>query len=678
MSDSPPASGQARDASAPSFRGTQQHHPAPRAPESQTATPLVLGSSVNSPTVICPHCGCSAADPLPAVSPSRSGSLGALADPSSSSGGKRQSPRTQIEKFHEVMDSFGQKARFTLGDFFQFLFNPDTKLTRSETNMLSAWLKGTATSGFRPVQAVAAMYLHPLSRTFDNGKLRHSDFATLAPQPETPLFLDKYPHKAELLPPTPSPCERWNAREGLEELFARSTLAIVDFEAEKLCSPETGLSRGANVTWEIFAAYSLANEHSLVRNNAPVSWAIASTLAWNRKRAWKPDTITESVVDVEPNTSSAPNPVAAPPSTGFSDRARNPILGILMAFFILLIFRNQSINLFQHMLGVFLFACNSPKPVFQVLGRLGIASAHSTVHQILNSLADSALERLASMAMDAKKSAEDPRHPQKYFLLLFDNINKYHKAWKQSVAKKTELKSGTAATAVGVEDAPPNAFDPDPYFANLDKQDRRKLTLEKLYQDIDGSHLRKAAIGMIMRLLVVHIPSLKRLSGDIEAWFAENCTRQKLRLRKSNIQPMGTSGIDESTASGGSDVLHDLIQQMKLKADDLKKFLVMVCGDWLSIDRLRKAIRYKAKDSSIYEQRRWALPIVQLWHMKWAFLKVICKTHWSDETGPDVCVNLRHGLEAIGRTFNPTKCDFYDGHNGLKATLHLMVNTLTC
>jgi hypothetical protein len=347
-----------------------------------------------------------------------------------------------------------------------------------------------------------------------------------------------------------------------------------------------------------------------------------------------------------------------------------------MSFFMLLIFRNQSVNLFQHVLGVFLFACNTPKAVFHALGRLGISSAHSTVHNILERLGDSAYEALAQMGKSAYESASDAaRKPQEYFLLLFDNINKYHRARKQTVAKKSEVKSGTAATAVVLEDVPSGAFDPQPYFDNLKKQDRRNLTLTKLYEDIDTAHLRNAGIGMIMRLLVVHIPDIKPLSSQVEVWFTTNCERLKLRLRKSRIQPMGTSGIDESTAAGGSDVLNDLAEQMKLQAGWLKKMLVMVCGDWLSIDRLRKAIRYKAKDSNIYEQRRWALPIVQLWHMKWAFLKVIYKIHWSDETGPDVSVNLRHGLEANGRNFNHIKCDFYPGHEGLKTVFDTLVLT---
>lgn len=61
--------------------------------------------------------------------------------------------------------------------------------------------------------------------------------------------------------------------------------------------------------------------------------------------------------------------------------------------------------------------------------------------------------------------------------------------------------------------------------------------------------------------------------------------------------------------------------------------------------------------------------------MKWAFLKVIYKTHWSNETGLDVSVNMRHGLEANGHNFNHIKCDFYLGHEGLKTVFNTLVLT---
>ncbi|KAG9092764.1 hypothetical protein FS749_015455 [Ceratobasidium sp. UAMH 11750] len=691
MSSEPSASRQVPQglkAPDPPVRGTRKQRAGrDTQPQAIVSTPSVSRGSTSVLNYVCEKCGhpnvgsgltsVSSGVPVAPGAPELESTGESLpVEGSNSVEQKRRPPKTRANKFHDVMAMFGSKTGFTLAEFFQLLFDPKTELTNSETAMLSAWLQGGTKSGIRPVELVANMYQHPLSITFENGKLRHSTFTELAPQSQTALYLDKYPRSADLLPSPSSSPHHFNAREGLEELFARATLGTVDLEAERLCAPESGLSRGYNATWDVFGAYSLASEQSTIQEHAPVSWAIASTLAWNRSREWKPPVTIEEEPLMDQNADTPVTPALAPTSTASSERARNPVLGVLLVFFILLLFRNQNLNLFQHFLAIFLFACGSPKSVFLVLSRLGVASAHATVHNILDTLADSGYRRLQKMARNATESARDSaRTPQEYFLLLFDNVNKYHKARKQTVSKDNQLKSGTASTAVGLEDVPPNAFHPEAYFANLHKQERRNMTLDKLYDDINNSHLRNAGIGMIMRLMMVHIPALKRLSGDVEDWFEQNCTRLKLRLRKSDIQPMGTSGIDESTASGGSDVLQDLVEQMKLKAEDLKHFLIMVCGDWLSVDRLRKAIQYKAKDSNIYEQRRWALPIVQLWHMKWAFLKVIYKTHWSDRTGPDVAVGLRHGLEALGRSFNHTKCDFYPGHEGLKLVFDTLVLT---
>lgn len=74
----------------------------------------------------------------------------------------------------------------------------------------------------------------------------------------------------------------FSACEGLEELFVCGTMAIVDYKTEMLCAPKGGLPRGANVAWGTFDSYSLANGQANVQATAPVSWAIASTLAFNR------------------------------------------------------------------------------------------------------------------------------------------------------------------------------------------------------------------------------------------------------------------------------------------------------------------------------------------------------------------------------------------------------------
>ncbi|KEP49079.1 hypothetical protein V565_108710 [Rhizoctonia solani 123E] len=514
-------------------------------------------------------------------------------------------------------------------------------------------------------------------------KVDRASFKNLAPPVNSPEFVDKYPSKATYLPEEPEPGmgALFNARQGLEEWMVRGTLAIVDREAAKLCEPNTGLPRGVGANWNTFDSFSLEQNQKRIMAMAPVIWILLSTVAFNRQSdnlgLDKSATLSPAgdEMDVDP---------AGPVETEHEaeherlerDR-RNPSIGVTMAVFMLIVFRNQAVNLFQHVLGVFLFACNAPKSLFLVLCRFGITSAHSTIHALLGRLGKSAYDTLADLGRKAYDSTSDAtREPQEYFALLFDNINKYRLARKQTVASKNEMQNGTAATVVALEDVRPNAFDPQPYLENLAKQERRQLTTEQLYEDIDHLHLRKAGTAMILRLMVTHITTLSTLSPAVELWVKENCSRRPLRLRKSRTYPMGTSGIDESTASGGSDVLEDLSDQMKMEPGWFEKLLIMVCGDWLSVDRLRRARIFKSKDTNAYEQRQWALPIIQLWHMKWAYLKVIYKTHWSENSGPDVTVNLRHGLEALNRNFNHIKCDFYPGHEGVRTVFDTLV--LTC
>ncbi|KAG8689566.1 hypothetical protein FRC09_012371, partial [Ceratobasidium sp. 395] len=97
---------------------------------------------------------------VPAESGPKSAAEGDAADNTDTTDRKRQPLRTQLDKFCGVMSLFGRGPSFTLGDFFQFLLDPETALTESESAMLNSWLKGRIKTGFSPVETVAAMYLH--------------------------------------------------------------------------------------------------------------------------------------------------------------------------------------------------------------------------------------------------------------------------------------------------------------------------------------------------------------------------------------------------------------------------------------------------------------------------------------------------------------------------------------
>lgn len=352
-----------------------------------------------------------------------------------------------------------------------------------------------------------------------------------------------------------------------------------------------------------------------------------------------------------------------------------------MAISILITFRNPLVNFFQSIITVFLFACNTHKNVYRALNRMGVSTAHSTVHGHLNRLGDSTIRALKVLGRRAYESSRaTSTEAQQYFMLVFDNINKYHLARNQTVASKNRMKNGTAATAIVLEDVPPNAFDPKAYRENVNSNKRQSITVETLFEDIDQEHLAKVGAGLVMRTIIAYVPEIsKDLRNELEASYKDtsHSAKHRLRLRKAQTLPLGTSAIDETSAKGVSDILHDLVStQMAMKPHWFDKLLILVGGDQLSVDRLRKTVLYKAHDDSVYESRSWALPLIQLWHMKWAYLKSIFRVHWFSRTNSEL-FGLRHGIEALGRKVNQQGSEFYPSHKAVKTVFEGMVITAT-
>lgn len=94
------------------------------------------------------------------------------------------------------------------------------------------------------------------------------------------------------------------------------------------------------------------------------------------------------------------------------------------------------------------------------------------------------------------------------------------------------------------------------------------------------------------------------------------------RLAVPPSSPLKTSNIDESKTKGNRDILRNIfLEQLKLVGDWFLNTLVLVAGDQLSIDRLRKVISASTKNRKLFDRHQWLLPMIQLWHMKWAFLR---------------------------------------------------------
>jgi hypothetical protein len=92
----------------------------------------------------------------------------------------------------------------------------------------------------------------------------------------------------------------------------------------------------------------------------------------------------------------------------------------------------------------------------------------------------------------------------------------------------------------------------------------------------------------------------------------------------------------------------------------------MICGNRLSIDRVRKIKIYMDKGDAPFNHHHWALPVIQLWHLKWNWQKAIFCLHWFEPTGKSI-FGLHHDVKLLTRNkFNPVKCDFYPAHHILE------------
>lgn len=256
-----------------------------------------------------------------------------------------------------------------------------------------------------------------------------------------------------------------------------------------------------------------------------------------------------------------------------------------------------------------------------------------------------------------------------WFQLLSDNVNKYRRVWRQTLGHQNTLESGTAATAIKLEDVPPGAMDPEPLLEKLRSGARASLTVDELEKDIDWQHLMEVGKATFLRTWVKRVPGLSRHQRAVESLFRNELQKNRLRLRATEYQTLRTSDIDEASTSGVMRVIQDLCsKQLHIASDWLDKMacLIFVGGDQLSVDRLHKVKRYLAKCFTPSDRHTWLVPKIEFWHMKWAWQKCIFKMNWWSPLGKDV-YGLHHDCVLLGRQkFNHEKCEFYPAHHILE------------
>ncbi|KAF8605760.1 hypothetical protein BDV93DRAFT_438162, partial [Ceratobasidium sp. AG-I] len=314
----------------------------------------------------------------------------------------------------------------------------------------------------------------------------------------------------------------------------------------------------------------------------------------------------------------------------------------VVAILIMIVSRNMQANMFQKIIGVWLFACSAPAHIYRVFCRFGLSVGYTTVIQTLHQLSQQSKEAMRQLA------------EKKPFLVIIDNINRQCRFWRPALGQHNLMMSGTAATFVELTNCTADAFDPTPVLDAKEKQLCSSLTAEVLYDRINQVHLSSVMALHCLVFLVRDCPALSHLSNYVEHTLRTTYAIHRIPNNTSTkAYPMATSNINEGSAAGCRDALNNiLLQQLKLPPTVVNSIFVIIGGD---LGTIKKICALKTLEESCphgYPTFISKMPLIQLWHMGWADLARIINTHWGRATSSDPS-SLWYNCGSLGRKVKP-------------------------
>lgn len=319
--------------------------------------------------------------------------------------------------------------------------------------------------------------------------------------------------------------------------------------------------------------------------------------------------------------------------------------------------RKTSANLFQKLVGVWLFANSASFNTYRIMNRMGISISYSSVLRILLKLSVTTQLATATAALTF------------LFMLIYDNINRRLQRHESGIGlRPAEAMNGTAATLIVLEGASPEAFDLQPLRdARAANRRSTELTTELLLSQIDHEHNETV---MSLHVMGILCDELGALGSEYREWISTkfaasapngSAVHPRPPGQKNKIYPMRVSNIKEGTLNGNRDVLIDnFISELKLPKDLVASSAQLVGADQATIAMLNNLKRLLAQCPHGFESFEWVLPFIALWHMAWADLARITNTHWGAKGSNDPTTLSAHNI-ILGRGVKAgtARPDFY-------------------
>ncbi|KAJ7820873.1 hypothetical protein B0H14DRAFT_3735105, partial [Mycena olivaceomarginata] len=360
---------------------------------------------------------------------------------------------TKSERLEIVLRCIDDQFK-TLGHFFEALTENvprDDLDPRSEYHkrVLSSWLGGR--TAFRPVHLVEAIYRNrysvPSSKSVQAKELSQSFHGTRDPKeyhyarPGLSTWATQLVGKR---------CALEVGRLGYNDpahpnfhVFLQSSANSRMAEKRKTVSQE-----------DVFQ-FSMQRSADILQSRAPLSWFLTESMSATRKNG-------EIIAKTR-----RPHPfiqVAA-------------LSSFAMA-------RNRSANAYFALpVGTYLFATKAHTDVKRMFCKLGLSVHDTTARKALISMGAKRKEALQADTIAALEKKEPAARK------TLDNIQQYQIVREHGLCKQSQLITGTAATAIMLDNCAEHAFDLDTYQDRVIRNERASLTVNALLDDIDFDHM---------------------------------------------------------------------------------------------------------------------------------------------------------------------------------------------
>ncbi|KAK7050355.1 hypothetical protein R3P38DRAFT_2604844 [Favolaschia claudopus] len=536
----------------------------------------------------------------------------------------RQQKRTKWQKVDNIVQIITKDFR-SLGAFLEALFHirdnasNDPRTARHE-HMVTAFLQGASNTGIATI--IDLIYHHPQSRPARS-------------HPETELYFAppnvSSPRDIRFAQPSLS---TWAIQRVGPEMRRQIGVLTQNDPADphdttQLRASTNGRAKHVRVvTWEDLGRVSIPWMAQTYQRRAPGVWFITECMGAPTEKG-------VIVVRVR-----RPHPTVQ--------------VGVISS---LTLSRNRYASGYLALpLAIWQFACKAHVDEKRIMSRFGFSVHDTTARACLDSLTDSSMSRLRALV---KEGIANGTH---YWQFVLDNIQEYCRQRDHRIGREDVLKIGTAATAILMEDCAAGAFDLQDHLDRVLLKKRDKLTTDSLFHDIDWPYIQRLMALHWVLVLVAFVPTLSHLRKEVSALFnVEPMTRQRLRPRKSVMQPLGTNAERETETQGMMRAILDFMNQMGLDEAALDNLIFMARGDGASVAAMWRIKKFLAHHPSHYKAFRNLLPPgPEIWHTRWTQLNALSSNYYGPIASRDPS-SLSKSATAAGakRPSNLGKVDFF-------------------